>query len=45
VAYVQVLDVGGALRPATMVSHDQVADAGSGRSVVKFSAMTRWVAP
>jgi hypothetical protein len=44
-AYVHILDVGGALRPAEMVSHDQVADAGSGRSVVKFSAMTRWVAP
>jgi hypothetical protein len=44
-AYVQVLDVGGALQPGTMVSHDQVADAGSGRSVVKFSAVTRWVAP
>jgi hypothetical protein len=44
-AYVQVLDVGGALQSATMVSHDQVADAGSGRSVVKFSAVTRWVAP
>ena len=44
-AYVQVLNLGGTLRPATMVSHEQVTDAASGRSVVKFSATTRWVAP
>lgn len=44
-AYVQVLDVGGALQPATILSHEQAADAASGRSIVRFSASTRWVAP
>lgn len=44
-AYVQVLDVGGVLQPATILSHEQTADAASGRSIVRFSASTRWVAP
>jgi hypothetical protein len=43
-AFVQVLDLGNALLPATLVSHEQVGDVG-GRSAVKFSATTRWVAP
>jgi hypothetical protein len=44
-AYVQVLDEGGVLQPATLVSHEQSVDAGGGRSAVKFSAVTHWTAP
>jgi len=44
-AYVLVLDEGGALQPATLVSHEQATDTGSGRSTVKFSAVTRWSTP
>ena len=43
-AYVQVLDEGGVLQPATLMSHDQAGDA-AGRSTVKFSAVTHWVTP
>lgn len=42
-AYVQLLDEGGVLQPATLVSHEQAADISGGRSNVKFSAATRWV--
>jgi hypothetical protein len=42
-AYVQVLDQSGALRPAVMVSHEQTTDLASGRSFVKFTAATQWV--
>lgn len=42
-AYVQLLDDGGALQPATLLSHDQSTDA-SGHGSVKFSVATRWVA-
>lgn len=44
-AYVQVLDEGGALRPAQLVSHEQSADGAPGRPSVKFSAVTQWRAP
>ena len=42
-AYVQVLDEGDVLQPATLVSHEQGGDV-AGRSTVKFSAVTQWVA-
>jgi hypothetical protein len=41
-AYGLVLDEGGALQPAVVNSHDVVTDPGSGRSVVRFAATTRW---
>ena len=41
-AYVQMLDEGGVLQPATLVSHEQGADV-AGRSTVRFSAVTYWV--
>jgi hypothetical protein len=41
-AYVQVLDIGGALEPAALISHEHVVDA-TGRNTVRFSAVTRWV--
>lgn len=41
-AYVQVLDQNGALRPAVMVSHEQATDPASGRGFVKFTAATQW---
>ena len=43
-AYVQVLDEVGSLQPAIIVSHEPSVDP-TGRSAVKFSATTRWVAP
>ena len=43
-AYVQVLDEGGVLQPATLVSHEQAADL-AGRSAVKFSVITHWITP
>ena len=43
-AYVQMLDEGGALQPATLVSHEQAANPGDGRGSVKFSAVTHWAA-
>ena len=42
-AYVQVLDQSGVLRPAVMVSHEQATDPASGRGFVKFTAATQWV--
>jgi len=44
-AYVQLLDEAGVLQPAALVSHEQAANAGDGRSNVKFSAVTRWSTP
>jgi len=41
-AYVQNLDEGGVLQPATIASHDQTFEAGSGRGFVHFTATTRW---
>ena len=41
-AYGLVLDEGGALQPAVVNSHDVVTDPGSGRTVVRFAASTRW---
>lgn len=41
-AYGLVLDEGGALQPAIVNSHDVVTDPGSGRTVVRFAASTRW---
>ena len=41
-AYVQMLDEGGVLQPATLVSHEQAASPGDGRGSVKFSAVTHW---
>lgn len=43
-AYVQVLDIGGVLQPAVLVSHEQAADVAGGRGTVRFSALTHWVA-
>jgi hypothetical protein len=43
-AYVQVLDIGGGLQPAALVSHEQAADGSDGRGTVRFSALTHWVA-
>ena len=43
-AYVQMLDEGGALQPATLLLHEQAANLGDGRGSVKFSAMTHWTA-
>jgi len=43
-AFVQVLDLSGTLSPAQIVSHDLVTDT-SGRSGVRFTAVTRWRAP
>lgn len=42
-AFVQVLDLSGALRPASLVSHEQSSGGPAGRGAVRFSAMTRWV--
>lgn len=42
-AYVQVLDLGGVLQPATLLSHQQGTDLADGRGTVKFSAVTGWV--
>jgi len=44
-AYVQVLDIGGVLEPAVLVSHEQVPNLPAGAGAVKFSAVTHWVAP
>jgi hypothetical protein len=44
-AYVQVLDEGGALRPAQLISHEQSPDGAPGHPSVKFSAVTRWRMP
>jgi hypothetical protein len=44
-AYVQVLDEGGALQPATLLSHEQAVDPSGARGAVKFSVTTRWVNP
>ena len=41
-AYGLVLDEGGVLQPAIVNSHDAAAGSGSGRSVVRFAASTRW---
>jgi hypothetical protein len=41
-AYVQNLDDGGALQPATVASHEQAVEPGSGRPFVHFTATTRW---
>jgi len=41
-AYVQMLDEGGVLQPAELVSHEQAANGGDGRSSVKFGVVTRW---
>lgn len=43
-AFVQVLDVGDALLPGALVSHEQVGDL-AGRSSVRFTTTTRWAAP
>lgn len=42
-AYVQVLDIGGVLQPAALVSHEQAADVAGRRGTVRFSALTHWV--
>lgn len=44
-AYVQVLDIGGVLQPATLVSHEQGLDPAGGRGPVRFSAVTHWTTP
>ena len=41
-AYVQMLDEGGVLQPATMASHEQAAETGTEGSGVRFSAVTHW---
>lgn len=41
-AYGLVLDEDGVLQPAIVNSHDAAAGSGSGRSVVRFAASTRW---
>ena len=41
-AYVQTLDEGGVLQPATLISHEQTSEQGSGRPFVRFAATTRW---
>lgn len=41
-AYGLMLDEGGALQSAVVNSHDLVTDPGSGRTVVRFAASTRW---
>ena len=43
-AFVQVLDLNDTLNPAQIVSHDTLTDA-TGRSSVRFTAITRWRAP
>lgn len=43
-AYVQVLDLDGALQPAQLTSHEKIVDP-SGRSIVRFSAVTTWSSP
>jgi hypothetical protein len=42
-AYVQMLEEGGFLRPAQLVSHESAVDGASGRNVVRFSVATQWV--
>jgi hypothetical protein len=42
--YVQAVGQGDALQPATLVSHQQSADA-SGHGTVKFTLATRWIMP
>ena len=42
-AYSQALDDAALLGPAQLRSHDTVADPGSGRQVVHFSIVTRWI--
>ena len=41
-AFVQVLDTGGVLQPAALVSHESITSA-AGTASVRFSAMTHWV--
>ena len=41
-AYVQTLDEGRVLRPASLTSHETVVDPVTGRSYVRFTAITRW---
>jgi hypothetical protein len=41
-AYVQLLDEGGALEPATLVSHEQSSGTAGPGALVRFSATTRW---
>lgn len=43
-AYLQVLDLGGVLRPGRMLAHEQVAGATPDQVTVRFSAETQWSA-
>jgi hypothetical protein len=41
-AYVQMLDQGGVLAPASIVSHEEAPDPAIAQTIVRFNAVTRW---